>query len=137
MRSGDFVQAACFAISTIIPMNPPQPPHSDPHDKTVSAPGLFHIESATDLDVELLTAQGCVFRGSVTAVDVKMTDGTLQISSPAVTYLNLAHVTELVLRSDGATRVFQLKNALASFREGKLTVLAESILPQISGASLN
>ena len=69
---------------------------------------------------------------------LRVTDGTVEISSPTVTYLNLVNVTELVLRSEAQPRSFQVKNAVASFREGKLTVVAEAIQPQIpSGRGLN
>jgi hypothetical protein len=112
-------------------MNPQHPTPSDQPDEKVPGPLFLQIDGTTKLEVELMTAQGCVFHGSVTAVDVKMTDGSMQISSPTVTYLNLANVTELVLRSDLQSKSFQLKNAVASFREGKLTVVAEAIHSQV------
>ncbi len=79
-----------------------------------------------------MTAQGCVFRGQATAVRVKLSDGAMELSSPAVAYLNFAEVTEVLLQGETGTVLFELKNAVASLRNGKLTVVAEEIRPQMA-----
>jgi hypothetical protein len=87
----------------------------------------------TTIEVELSTAEGYVFRGTVSAVYVRMIDGGAEINSPIETYYNLSKLAELDLRMGSHLETFRVENALASFRDGKLTVLATAILPRFSG----
>lgn len=77
--------------------------------------------------VELNTPFGPVFTNEATTVELRTTDGVIAIDSRAQSYLHLTHTTELTLRVGTEFLRFVLKNAAASLREGRLTVLAEEI----------
>jgi hypothetical protein len=99
--------------------------------KPIGIPELdIALPVRTEIAVELSTAEGCVFRGMVSAVHVRMIEGEVEISSPRQTFLNLSRMTELDLRSGCHLELFRVENALASFRDGKLAVLATAIHPR-------
>jgi F0F1-type ATP synthase epsilon subunit len=77
--------------------------------------------------VELSTPQGSVFSGHAGGVDMRATDGAITITPREESYLNLTRTTEITLRVGTEFIRFVLKNAAASLREGRLTVLAEEI----------
>ncbi len=77
--------------------------------------------------VELNTPQGSVFSGHAGAVELQTTDGAIAINPREESYLNLTHTTEITLRVGTEFLLFVLKNAAASLREGRLTVVAEEI----------
>jgi F0F1-type ATP synthase epsilon subunit len=77
--------------------------------------------------VELNTSRGSVFSGSADGVELRTTDGAIAINPREESYLNLTHTTELTLRVGTGFIHFALKNAAASLRQGRLTVLAEEV----------
>jgi len=60
-------------------------------------------------------------------VEMRTTDGAIAINPQDESYLNLTRTTEITLRVGTEFLRFMLKNAAASLREGRLTVLAEEI----------
>ncbi len=77
--------------------------------------------------VELSTPQGSVFSGHAGGVEMRTADGAITITPREESYLNLTRTTEITLRVGTEFLRFVLKNAAASLREGRLTVLAEEI----------
>ena len=77
--------------------------------------------------VELNTPRGSVFSGRADGVELRTTDGAVTINPREESYLNLTHTTEITLRVGTEFVRFVLRNAAASLREGRLTVLAEEI----------
>ena len=91
--------------------------------------------------VELSTPQGSVFSGQAGGVELLTTDGVIAIHPQDESYLNLTQTTQITLRVGTEFLSFVLKNAAASLREGRLTVLAEEVQPMpaapVSAASRN
>ena len=54
-------------------------------------------------------------------------DGAITINPREESYLNLTQTTEITLRVGTEFLSFVLKNAAASLRDGRLTVLAEEV----------
>jgi F0F1-type ATP synthase epsilon subunit len=77
--------------------------------------------------VALNTSGGSVFSGHADEVEMRTTDGTIAINPRQESYLHLTLTTEITLRVGTEFLSFALKNAAASLREGRLTVLAEEI----------
>jgi F0F1-type ATP synthase epsilon subunit len=77
--------------------------------------------------VELSTPRGSIFSGSAGGVELRITDGSITINPRDEGYLNVTHITELTLRVGTEFVHYVLKNGAASFRKGRLTVLAEEI----------
>jgi len=77
--------------------------------------------------VELNTPKGSVFSGETGGVELRTTDGVIAINPQEVSYLHLTQTTHITLRIGSVFRTFDLENAAASLREGRLTVLAEEI----------
>ncbi len=75
--------------------------------------------------VELNTPKGSVFSGLAGGVELRTTDGVIAINPQDESYLNLTETTQITLRVGTEFLTFALKNAAASLREGRLTVLAE------------
>jgi F0F1-type ATP synthase epsilon subunit len=79
--------------------------------------------------VDLSTANGSVFSGRAGGVELRTTDGVIAINPQAESYLNLTQTTQITLRVGTEFLSFVLKNAAASLRDGRLTVIAEEICP--------
>jgi len=79
--------------------------------------------------VELSTPQGSVFSGPAGGVELRTTEGSIAINPREESYLNLTRPTEITLRVGREFLRFRLKNAAASLREGRLSVVAEEIRP--------
>ena len=79
--------------------------------------------------VELNTPRGSVFSGVAGGVEMRTTDGVITINPREENYLHLSHTTEITLRVGTEFRSFLLKNAAASLRDGRLTLLAEEVQP--------
>ena len=84
-----------------------------------------------NLVVELNTAQGSIFEGAVSGMEVEHAPGSFDFRSSEVSYFTLQKTAVLVLHSGARTRAYRLRNASACLRRGRLTVLAESIEPAI------
>ena len=91
--------------------------------------------------VELNTPKGSVFSGLAGGVELRTTDGMIAINPQEESYLNLTQTTQITLRVGTEFLSFMLKNAAASLRDGRLTVLAEEVQPvpaaPVSAASRN
>ena len=85
------------------------------------------LRSLKTVVVELSTPQGPVFSGNAVGVELRTNDGTITIGPRDENYLNLTRTTEITLRVGTEFTRFVLKNAAASLREGRITVLAEEI----------
>lgn len=79
--------------------------------------------------VKLNTPQGSVFSGQAGDVELRTTDGVIAINPREESYLHLTQTTELTLRVGAEFFSFVLRNAAASLRDGRLTVLAEEVQP--------
>lgn len=80
--------------------------------------------------VDLNTSGGSVFSGHADGVELRTSDGVIAIQSgDENSYINLTQTTEITLRVGGDIRTFALKNAAASLREGRLTLIAEEVQP--------
>jgi len=77
--------------------------------------------------VEMNTPKGSVFSGPTDGVELRTTDGAIAINPQDESYLNLTQTTQITLRVGTEFLTYVLKNAAASLREGRLTVLAETI----------
>jgi len=77
--------------------------------------------------VELTTPKGSVFSGQAGGVEMRTTDGAIAINPQDESYLNLTEPTQITLRVGAEFLTFALENAAASLREGRLTVLVETI----------
>lgn len=97
------------------------------------------FRTAKTVMVELSTSQGSIFSGRAGSVELRTTDGAIAITPRNESYLHLTRTTEITLRVGTDFLRFMLKNAAASLREGRLTVLAEEIhaaeAPVCSGGS--
>ena len=91
--------------------------------------------------VELNTPKGSVFSGAAGGVELRTTDGVIAINPREESYLNMTRTTEVTLRVGTEFLSFVLKNAAASLRDGRLTVLAEEVervpAAPVSAASRN
>ena len=80
--------------------------------------------------VDLNTPRGSIFSGHADGVELRTTDGVIAIQSEEEkSYMNLTQTTEITLRTGAEFRSFALKNAAASLRDGRLTLLAEEVRP--------
>jgi hypothetical protein len=79
--------------------------------------------------VELSTPKGSVFSGQAGGVELRTTDSVIAINPQEESYLNLTQTTQITLRVGTECLSFMLKNAAASLRDGRLTVIAEEISP--------
>lgn len=80
--------------------------------------------------VDLNTPGGTVFSGHADGVELRTTDGVIAIhSGEEKSYINLTQTTEITLRVGGDFHTFALKNAAASLRDGRLTLVAEEVQP--------
>ena len=77
--------------------------------------------------VELNTPRGSFFSGHAEGAELLTTDGKITIHSAEESYLNLTETTQVTLRVGTEFISYMLKNAAASLRDGRLTVLAEEI----------
>ncbi len=77
--------------------------------------------------VELNTPKGSVFSGQAGSVELRTTNGVIAINAREESYLNLTQTTQITVRVGTEFLSFVLKNAAASLRDGRLTVLAEEI----------
>lgn len=77
--------------------------------------------------VEFNTPHGRVFSGHADGVELRTTDGVIAINPQEESYLNLTETTQITLRVGTEFLTFALENAAASLRDGRLTVLAETI----------
>jgi len=84
---------------------------------------------AKDVLVTMNTPNGSVFSGRAEGVELRTTDGVIAINPPEENYLSLTETTQITLRVGAEFLSFALKNAAASLRDGRLTVLAEEISP--------
>ncbi len=87
-----------------------------------------------NITVELATHRGVVFTGISSSIELRTTDGTIAITPHQGSYLSMIHPSEMTLRIGGEFKTFALQNATAGLRDGKLTVLAESICPSEAAA---
>lgn len=85
------------------------------------------FRTAKTVRVELSTPRGSVFSGQSDSVELRTSDGAIAITPRDETYLNLTRTTEITLRVGTDFIRFMLRNAAASLREGRLTLLAEEI----------
>lgn len=79
------------------------------------------------MNVELSTPRGIVFDRQADGAELRTTDGVITIEPGDENYLNLTETTQITLRAGTEFITFVLENAAASLRDGRLTVLAESI----------
>ena len=77
--------------------------------------------------VELSTPDGSVFSAQAGGVEMRAIDGVIAINPREESYLHLTRTTEITLRVGTEFLTFELDNAGASLRAGRLTVLAEKI----------
>ena len=77
--------------------------------------------------VELNTLRGSIFSGHADDAELRTTDGVITIQPAKQNYLNLTETTQIRLRIGTGFISYVLKNAAASLRDGRLTVLAEEI----------
>jgi hypothetical protein len=112
-------------------MNEPDPASSEVHLPIVPGNSTFLVQGDRGLDLELSTAKGCLWSGRVTAVGIQLVDGSIDFSSPSITYLHLGRHSIIRWRSEKATMAFEVTTAVASLGVGKLTVLAEGVTPAL------
>ena len=80
--------------------------------------------------VDLNTPAGSVFSGHADGVELRTTDGMISIQpGEEKSYLNLTRTTQITLRVGAEFLTFELKNAAASLRDGRLTLVAEEVQP--------
>ena len=90
-----------------------------------SGPPMF--PNSKTVMVELTTAKGIAFSAEADGVELRTTDGVIAINPLEESYLHLTHTTHITLRVATEFRTFELENAAASLRDGRLTVIAEEI----------
>ena len=71
-----------------------------------------------------------MFSGRADGVELQTADGMIAINPGQESYLNLSQTTQITLKCGEEFHTFAVQNAAASFRKGKLTVLAESVNPE-------
>jgi len=79
------------------------------------------------LSVKLSTANGCVYAGSASSLDVRTDDGSIHVNSNEESFLNMIHPIEVTVQTPEGPRVFALDNAVAGLKGHNFTVLAENI----------
>lgn len=79
--------------------------------------------------MELSTAGGHLWSGRVISVGIKLVDGSIDFTSPSVTYLHLGSHSVIRWRSAQASFAFAVTLAAASLEDGRLTIMAEEIIP--------
>jgi len=79
------------------------------------------------MTVDLNTPKGCIFSGHADDAELRATDGVITVQLAKQSYLNLTETTQITLRVGTEFSTYVLKNAAASLRDGRLTVLAEEI----------
>ncbi|SRR5258707_15843393 len=95
----------------------------------IDKPVPRHPRLSPDIHVELATAKGTVFSGTVSAAELSPSKNVVQLEPGKVSYIGLMHSGELALRIGSHCRFFTLVNASASIHGGRLTVIAEIIQP--------
>ena len=80
------------------------------------------------------TPRGSVFSGPAEGVALRTTDGVIAINPQDESFLNLTQTTQITLRVGTEFLSFVRKNAAASLRDGRLTVLAEEVQPVSTAA---
>ncbi len=79
--------------------------------------------------VKLMTPEGKVFSGEVTAAEFTSPNGVLQLEPGNVSYFGAVNTGELSLRIGKRWRFFAVVHAAASFEKRRLTIVAEIIQP--------
>lgn len=80
-----------------------------------------------ELMIELRTAGGLIFSGISESISLRTDGGSMHVTASEDCFLNMLNATEITLRVGHDTLVFALKNAAASLRDRRLTVIAEKI----------
>ena len=76
--------------------------------------------------VQLTTAAGTIYSGVAQAAALRTIDGTIDVTAQGESYLSLA-CARLTIHTGEGECTFQIENATASVKTGRLTVLAERI----------
>ena len=87
------------------------------------------VRRSNSVLVELMTPKGKVFSGRAAAVRFSPANAVVQLESGAASFIGLINSGELVLRIGNKFQFFSVLRGSASIREGRLTVLAETITP--------
>ncbi len=97
----------------------------------IQEPGSYPIGpmEPKDIAVELRTANGRVFMGDASSVEMRTEDGTLLLIPAGNTYISTHQSSTITLRCGEDIKGFNLKNATAGLHGRQFTVLAEEILP--------
>ena len=80
-----------------------------------------------EVAVQLATAAGVIFSGMAQGIALVTADGTMEVTAQGESYLSLTGATGLTIRLSDGSRAFRLKNASASVKAGRFTVIAEAI----------
>ena len=86
-----------------------------------------HSKISQEVAVHLATAMGVVFAGPAKAIALRTADGTIDVTAHGESYLSLGGAADLTVRTADSIRTFHLENANASIKEGRFTVIAETI----------
>jgi hypothetical protein len=95
----------------------------------ITTPVPRHRRLSQDILVELATAKGTVFSGTVSAIELTPRKNLVQLEPGKVAYIGLMDSGELAVRIGKHYRLFMLANASASIHGRRLTVIAEKIQP--------
>lgn len=79
--------------------------------------------------VKLMTPEGKVFSGGVTAAEFTWPSGVLQLEPGNISYFGAVNSGELSLRIGRRCSFFTVVHAAASFEKRRLTIVAETIQP--------
>jgi hypothetical protein len=82
--------------------------------------------------IHLSTAHGIVFCGTAEGVTLSTAAGTIEVMAEGESYLSMIGAADLQIRLGDVTRVFHFKNANASLKRGRLSVLAETVREIVS-----
>ncbi len=83
------------------------------------------------LFVELQTPHGVLLEGATESVEMRTSDGIIEIRPGQDSHLSLVRTTEITLRMGGEVLRYALENAAAGLRDGRLTILAETARPLV------
>lgn len=81
------------------------------------------------LKVELSTPQGIVFAGGCDGVEMKTTDGIIDIRPERNSHLSFTQTSQITLRVGSESIRYALENASAGLNENCLTVIAQIVTP--------
>lgn len=81
------------------------------------------------LKVEISTPQGIIFAGECDGVEMKTTDGIIDIRPERNSHLSFTRTSEITLRIGSESVRYALENASAGLNRSCLTVIAQTARP--------